>query len=68
MAVGRPTTVASDLLTPAQMRERREATGLSLRALALRVGMSVAASSGYESGRKPTPDAVARRLSEALDF
>ena len=68
MAVGRPKAVGSDLLSPAQMRERREAKGLSMRALALRVGMSAMALSRYEADTQAITDEVARRILSALEF
>lgn len=68
LPVGRPKTVASEILTPEGLVSRREELGLSVRALSLRTGIGIASLSRYETGRAAMNDDTARRIAAALAF
>lgn len=67
MAVGRPRTASSALLTGERLRALREARGASLRSLAVSAGVSHESIRGWEAG-KPIPPKVAARLVEVLEW
>jgi transcriptional regulator with XRE-family HTH domain len=48
------------------VRERRLSLGISQRALARRVGVTQAALSHYETGKRPIPPDVAAALAQAM--
>ena len=68
MPVGRPKTVASEILTPEGMLARRGELELSLRALSLRTGISPSTLCKYETGSANMSDDTARRIAAALAF